>query len=107
VLWEPAIGWAVAGVLGGVGLSAAGVAASWIVAGVAVHTAAWIAGEKWFVAGRGLSYGPRDAAASLVREALAPILMVEALSSRAIDWRGTDLGGRWRRRGDGAPEKSV
>jgi ceramide glucosyltransferase len=107
VLWEPAVGWAVAGALGVVGLVAAGVASSGIVIGVVLHTAAWIAGEKWFVAGRGLTYGPRDAAASLVREALAPVLMVGALSSRTIDWRGTDLGGRWRRRGDGAPEKSV
>ena len=45
-----------------------------------------------------LSFGMRGAAAALVREALAPFLIVSALSGRAIDWRGTDLGGRWRDR---------
>jgi anti-anti-sigma factor len=66
------------------------------------------------MAGRGLSFGGRAAAAALVREALAPILMVRALSGRTIDWRGNDLGGRWRSRdaqmpglGDGAAEEPV
>ena len=35
-------------------------------------------------------------AADVVREALAPVLMLRALSGRRIDWRGTDLGGQWR-----------
>jgi anti-anti-sigma factor len=35
----------------------------------------------------------------LVREALAPVLRVQALASRTIDWRGTDLGGQWRKQG--------
>ena len=35
------------------------------------------------MAGRGLSFGSRAAAAALVREALAPVLMVRALSGRA------------------------
>ena len=38
---------------------------------------AWLAAEAWFMAGRGLSFGPRAAAAALVREALAPVLMAE------------------------------
>jgi hypothetical protein len=41
--------------------------------------------------------------------------MVQALSGRTIDWRGTDLGGQWRTRGglgrsddrDEAPEEPV
>ena len=46
---------------------------------------------------------------STLREILAPVLMVRALASRRIDWRGTDLGGGWRdeERGDGVREKSV
>ena len=36
---------------------------------------AWLAAEKWFMAGRGLAFGVRAAAAALVREALAPVLM--------------------------------
>jgi hypothetical protein len=40
-----------------------------------------------------------------------PVLMVRALSGGRIDWRGTDLGGGWRRhgygRGDGGRETSV
>jgi ceramide glucosyltransferase len=69
---------------------------------------AWLAAEKWFATGRGLSFGWRAAAAALLREALAPLLMVRALSGRRIDWRGTDLGGGWRdRSGGGARETSA
>ena len=59
------------------------------------------------MAGRGLAFGPRAAAAALVREALAPALMVSALGRRAIYWRGTDLGGHWDSRRDDRAEKSV
>ena len=45
--------------------------------------------------------------AALVREMLAPVLMVRALSGRAIVWRGVDLGGGWRASGDEAVEGDV
>ena len=107
VLWEPAIGWAVSGAVGAAALACAGGAASTIVAALLIHTAAWLAAEKWFMAGRGLAFGPRAAAAALVREALAPALMVSALGRRAIYWRGTDLGGHWDSRRDDGAEKAV
>ena len=117
VLWEPAIGWLLSG--------AAGIAALWIcgfglrivLLGLVIHTILWLAAEAWFMSGRGLSFSGRAAAAAFVREALAPVLMVRALSGRRIDWRGTDLGGGWRGhgrdggreggRGDGDRETSV
>ncbi len=103
VLWEPAIGAALSGVAGLAGLAAAGVGAQGLLAALVLHVVAWLAAEAWFLAGHGLGFGPRAAAAALVREALAPWLMVRALSGRRIDWRGTDLGGQWRghSRGDG------
>ena len=107
VLWEPVIGWAAAGAAGAAALASAGAGPGAVVAGLFVHTAAWLAGEKWFMAGRGLEFGWRAAAAALVREALAPGLMVGALGGRAIYWRGADLGGHWRSRGDGTAGKSV
>jgi anti-anti-sigma factor len=96
VLWEPVVGWLFSGIAGAAGLVCAGLPA-WIVAASAVaHTLLWLAAEKWFMSRHGLTFGWRAAAATLVRESLAPALMVSALSSRAIMWRGTDLGGRWR-----------
>jgi hypothetical protein len=59
------------------------------------------------MSGRGLAFGPRAASAALLREALAPALIVGALCSRRIYWRGTDLGGQWRDRGDTASGKSI
>jgi len=96
VLWEPAIGWAVSGAAALVGLAAAGFGAKVLLGGLILHTVAWLAAEAWFLAGRGLVFGPRAAAAAIVREALAPLLMLRALSGRRIDWRGNDLGGQWR-----------
>ena len=107
VLWEPAIGWAASGVAGAAALAGLGVPLGVVFAGLVFHTVAWLCGEKWFMTGRGLSFGPRAALAALLREALAPVLMVSALSGRSIDWRGTDLGGQWRSRRDDAAEKSV
>ncbi len=107
VLWEPVIGWAASGAAGVAALACAGVGPGAVVAGLVVHTAAWLAGEKWFMAGRGLEFGWRAAAAALAREALVPALMVGALGSRAIYWRGTDLGGHWSARGDDTVGKSV
>lgn len=107
VLWEPVIGWAASGAAGAAALACAGVGPGAVVAGLFIHTAAWLAGEKWFMAGRGLEFGWRAAAAALVREAVAPALMVGALGSRAIYWRGTDLGGHWSSRGDDTMGKSV
>ena len=107
VLWEPVIGWAVSGAVGAAALACAGTATNAIVAALLIHTASWLAAEKWFMAGRGLAFGPRAAAAALVREALAPALMVSALGRRAIYWRGTDLGGHWSAHRDDKAEKSV
>ncbi|TAJ40593.1 MAG: hypothetical protein EPO55_08460 [Reyranella sp.] len=107
VLWEPVIGWAASGAAGAAALVCIGAGAGTVVAGLVFHTAAWLAGEKWFMIGRGLAFGPRAAAAAMLREALAPALMVGALGSRAIYWRGTDLGGDWSARGDDTAEKSV
>ena len=59
------------------------------------------------MAGRGLEFGWRSAAAALLREVLVPVLMVRALGGRAIYWRGTDLGGHWSARGDDSVGKSV
>ena len=107
VLWEPVIGWAVSGAAGAAALACAGAGPGTVIVGLFVHTAAWLVGEKWFMGGRGLEFGWRAAAAALVREALAPALMVGALASRAIYWRGADLGGDWSSRGDGTVRKSV
>lgn len=107
VLWEPAIGGAVSGVAGATALAGMGMGAAGVVLGLLFHICLWLAAEKWFMAGRRLPFGLRAAAAVVVREALAPFLMVQALGSRTIDWRGTDLGGRWRNKGDGMPEEPV
>lgn len=114
VLWEPAIGWALSGAAAVVALAAAEADVDTIVLGLVLHTLVWLAGEKWFMAGRGLAFGWRAAAAALVRETLAPALMVQALAGRTIDWRGTDLGRQWRARsarkpsaGDGASKEPV
>lgn len=106
VLWEPLIGWLISGAAGVIGLALAGCDPAWIAAGVLGHTLAWLAGEKWFLSGRGLAFGPRAAAAAMVRELLSPALMLTALSRRSIDWRGTDLGGQWRARGDATTAES-
>lgn len=109
VLWEPAIGWLACGAAGAAALAGWGYPARIVLLGLFVHTALWLAAEAWFMAGRGLSFSARAAAAALVREALVPLLMMRALSGRRIDWRGTDLGGGWRGRGhrDGGPGASV
>jgi len=105
VLWEPAIGWVVSGGVGTAALLAAGLTVDRVALAMVLHTALWLAGEKWFMTGRGLAFGWRDAGAALVREALSPILMIQAVSKRTIDWRGTDLGGQWRTQG--ARERAV
>jgi ceramide glucosyltransferase len=109
VLWEPAVGWLLSGAAGMAALWICGFGARVLLLGLVIHTILWLAAEAWFMSGRGLSFSPRAAAAALVREALVPVLMVRALSGRRIDWRGTDLGGGWRRRGrgDGRRETSV
>lgn len=100
VLWEPAIGWAATGAAGAAALVCSGANARVVAVALLLHTVLWLSAEKWFMTGRGLAFGMRAAAAALVREALAPVLIVSALSSRAIHWRGTDLGGQWRHRGE-------
>ncbi len=107
VLWEPMIGWLLCGLAGAGALLIVETGWQVVVLATAGHTVAWLAAEKWFMSGRGLAFGPRAAIAALIREALAPVLMLNALSGRSIDWRGTDLGSQWRSRGDGSPEKPV
>ena len=107
VLWEPAIGCMVTGLVGAAALLAGGVAPGLVVAAFAAHVLAWLAGEKWFMAGRRLSFGLSAAGAALVREALAPVLAASAIGGRRIPWRGTDLGGEWRSRGKSASRTSV
>lgn len=107
VLWEPAIGCTVTGLVGAAALLASGVAPGLVAAALAAHVLAWLAGEKWFMTGRRLSFGWSAAGAALVREALAPVLAVSAIGGRRIPWRGTDLGGEWRSRGKSASRTSV
>lgn len=112
VLWEPAVGWLISGAAGAAGLIGAGIAVEIVAACVVAHSLLWMVAEKWFMSQHGLAFGWRAAAATLVREGLAPALMVSALSSRAIMWRGTDLGGQWRESGardsgDKAPGRAV
>lgn len=110
VIWEPVVGWVASGMFGVTGLVAAGASPDIVAAGLLLHTLLWLVAEKWFMSRRGLTFGPRAAGAALVRECLAPVLMVSALSSRAIMWRGTDLGGQWRANGDdvvGEPEVTA
>ncbi len=96
VAFEPLVGAAVTGLAGIVALAGLGAGPGTAAVLAFGHVAAWLAAEKWFLAGRGLDFGLRAALAALTREALAPVLMVQALASRTIDWRGADLGGRWR-----------
>lgn len=115
VLWEPAIGWAATGLAGIGALICSGAHVALVVGALILHTVAWLLAEKWFMTGRGLSFGRGAAAAALVREVLAPALIVSALWGRTIYWRGNDLGGQWRdrqvaakdRQRDAAPGKSV
>lgn len=107
VLWEPVIGLAATAAAGAMALATAGVGAAAIITAVVGHTIAWVAVEKWFMAGRGLSFGAGAACAALVREALVPVLIVSAFASRSIYWRGTDLGGQWRDHSNTASGKSA
>jgi len=108
VLLEPAIGWLASGLALVVALLAAGAAPLWLAAAVALHTVAWLAAEAWFLAGRGLAFGPRAWAATLAREALVPLLAAQAWLGRdRIDWRGTNLAAGWRPARDGAAGKHV
>src|SRR5262245_1575376 len=72
VLLEPAIGWLGSCVAAAVALLAAGAAPAWFALAVVAHTVIWFAAEAWFLAGRGLPFGPRAWIAALAREALAP-----------------------------------
>ncbi len=115
VLWEPAIGWAATGLAGVGALVCSGANAALVAGALLLHTVLWLLAAKWFMTGRGLSFGVGAAAAALVREVLAPVLIVNALWGRSIYWRGSDLGGQWRdrqvaakdRQRDAAPGKSV
>ena len=69
----------------------------WLGLAIALHTVAWLAAEAWFLAGRGLPFGPRAWAAALAREALVPLLAGAGLARpQRIDWRGTNLAAGWR-----------
>lgn len=108
VLLEPAIGWLASGLALLVALLAAGVAPAWLALAVVVHTLAWLAAEAWFLAAHGLPFGPRAWAAALSREALVPLLAVQAwLGRNRIDWRGTNLAAGWQPGRDGTAGKHV
>lgn len=108
VLLEPAIGWLASGIALVVALLAAGVAPGWLVLAVVAHTVAWLGAEAWFLAAHRLPFGPRAWLAALAREALVPLLAVQAwLGRNRIDWRGTNLAAGWRPGRDGAAEKHV
>ena len=108
VLLEPAIGWLASGLALVVALLAAGVAPIWLALAVALHTVVWLAAEGWFLAGRGLPFGPRAWAAALAREALVPLLAAQAwLGRNRIDWRGTNLAAGWQPARDGTAGKHV
>jgi ceramide glucosyltransferase len=102
-LLDPAIGWFISGVVGALGLAAAGWGPAAVILALIGHSVAWLAAEAWFLAAYGLPFGPRAWAASLARETLVPILLIQAWRGRRkIDWRGTDLAAGWRPAGDGA-----
>jgi ceramide glucosyltransferase len=108
VLLEPAIGWLVSGLALLMALLAAGVAPAWLALAVVGHTMAWLAAEAWFLAAHGLPFGPRAWAAALAREALVPLLAVQAwLGRNRIDWRGTNLAAGWQPGRDGTAGKHV
>jgi ceramide glucosyltransferase len=108
VLFEPAIGWLTAAVVGTVGLLAAGAGAGLVLLGLAAHTVAWFAAEAWFLAGYGLPFGWRACLAAAAREILVPVLAALAWHGRhRIDWRGTDIAAGWRPSGDGTAGKNV
>lgn len=96
VALEPLVGAAVTGFAGAVGLSGLGAGTPLICGFVVLHLAAWLFAERMFLRGRGLDFTGAAMLAALAREALAPVLMIQALAGRTIDWRGADLGGRWR-----------
>lgn len=98
VMWEPLIGLVVSVAALAGALVLAGIEPELVLVAAALNILLWLAAEKWFMAGRGLAYGPRAALASLVREVLAPVLMVTALSGRSMKWRKGDLGESWRER---------
>jgi ceramide glucosyltransferase len=107
-LLDPAIGWLISGVVGAVGLAALGWGAASIALALLAHSLAWLIAEAWFLAAYGLPFGPRAWAASLARETLVPILVIQAWRGRRkIDWRGTDLAAGWRPAGDGAEGRHV
>ncbi|MFO1084608.1 MAG: glycosyltransferase [Reyranellaceae bacterium] len=102
-LLDPAIGWFVSGIAGCVGLAALGWGAIPVTLALIAHSVTWLIAEAWFLAAYGLPFGPRAWAASLARETLVPILLIQAWRGRRkIDWRGTDLAAGWRPTGDGA-----
>lgn len=108
VLLEPAIGWLVSGLALIAALLGAGVAPAWLALAAVLHTVAWLAAEAWFLAGRGLAFGPRAWAAALAREALVPLLAAQSwLGRNRIDWRGTNLAAGWQPARDGTVGKRV
>lgn len=108
VLLEPAIGWLSSGAALIVALLVAGIAPAWLALAVVVHTVAWLGAEAWFLATHGLPFGPRAWAAALAREALVPLLAVQAwLGRNRIDWRGTDLAAGWQPGRDGTAGKHI
>jgi ceramide glucosyltransferase len=107
-LLDPAIGWLISAIVGAVGLAALGWGAASVALALVAHSLAWLIAEAWFLAAYGLPFGPRAWVASLVRETLVPLLVIQAWRGRRkIDWRGTDLAAGWRPAGDGAQGRHV
>ena len=107
-LLDPAIGWFPSGVAGAAGLVALGWAPTQIAMALLAHSVAWLAAEAWFLAAYGLPFRPRAWAASLARETLVPVLLIQAWRGRRnIDWRGTDLAAGWRPAGDDPSRRYV
>lgn len=107
VMWEPVIGMVMSLAAGVAALALLKIEAEFIALAAIAHIFFWLAAEKWFMAGRGLAYGPRAAMASLAREFLAPALMATALSGRSMKWREGDLGESWRGRNPSVGEPAV
>ncbi|MFZ5778952.1 MAG: glycosyltransferase [Pseudomonadota bacterium] len=108
VVLEPAIGWLISGLAAVAAASSAGLPGAWLPIVVILHSAVWLAGEGWFLAAYQLPFGPRAWLAALAREALVPLLAIQAWRGRhRIDWRGTDLAAGWQPARDGGPRANV
>jgi len=99
VIWEPAVGLASAVA---VGLAALCIlipdaGSTEVAAYLGMQIALWMAAEFAFLTGHDARAGWRAILAGLARELLTWPLLATALLGRDLVWRGSDLGGDWRR----------